>query len=83
MPEPTIVVKQFFNEIDVSENHATTTVALQLERVECITGNDPLDDESLIRGAALTPLSCPPPAASGRHSTCPRQLFRTRNSGLE
>lgn len=33
----TIVVEQFFDEVDVSENHPSTAVSLQLELIQCIT----------------------------------------------
>ena len=50
----TVVMEQFFDEVDVGENHPSTAVPLELELVESLTGSG--SARTRAQGAALVPL---------------------------
>lgn len=50
----TVVMEQFFDEVDVGENHPSTAVPLELELIESLTGKRVSANESA-GGSARTP----------------------------
>jgi hypothetical protein len=67
----TIVVKEFFNQVNVGENHSSTAISLQLKLIKGITKtNEESARAANGKNQMLTLRSCPLQAGPSKHSIC-------------